>query len=296
MSYQLPWFKLYSEIIHDTKIKRLTVDEKWLWIVLLSLAASGPQRGVVCVTVVTRGNVTHVIPYENYELVDQCGYAFNQSTSDDLDPVEMVKNALKKFEDLGMILIGSDGEIIIKNFEKRQDSYLSDAERAKKYRDKKNNEHCVTNVTLEKRREEKRRIDNTPLPPKGGRLSNLFAQFWKAYPKRKSKGQAEKAWRQLNPDEQLTAKILQAVEDAKTTEDWLKDDGKFIPYPATWLRAHGWEDEHEVDKPPEKPWWEETWFKNSLEKMSPEQKAEELAAVEAAKQKLEAERRQPYAH
>jgi len=70
-----------------------------------------------------------------------------------------------------------------------------------------------------------------------------FAQFWKAYPKKKSKGQAEKAWKAINPDEQLLAIMLATIERAKKSEDWLKEGGQFIPYPATWLRAKGWADE-----------------------------------------------------
>ena len=73
--------------------------------------------------------------------------------------------------------------------------------------------------------------------------SERFAEFWAAYPKKRSKGQARKAWAKLNPDEQLLTRILDAVERAKTSGDWAKDGGKFIPYPATWLNAEGWLDE-----------------------------------------------------
>jgi hypothetical protein len=76
-----------------------------------------------------------------------------------------------------------------------------------------------------------------------------FEQFWQAYPKRISKGQAEKVWQKLSPDERLTAEILQAVESAKTRADWQKQDGQFIPYPATWLNARGWEDAPSVTLP-----------------------------------------------
>ena len=82
----------------------------------------------------------------------------------------------------------------------------------------------------EKRREEKSR-------------EGAFATFWQAYPRRKSRGQAEKAFAKLNPSEQLLAAILAGIERAKTSEQWTRDDGKFIPYPATWLNAKGWEDE-----------------------------------------------------
>lgn len=80
-----------------------------------------------------------------------------------------------------------------------------------------------------------------PTPQKRG--EDEFEKFWKAYPKKKSKGQAEKAWRALRPNEQLIAKILQGVERAKSSTEWRKDSGLFIPHPATWIRAKGWEDE-----------------------------------------------------
>lgn len=77
-------------------------------------------------------------------------------------------------------------------------------------------------------------------------LAQGFAQFWDAYPKKRSKGDAEKAWKSLSPGEPLIASILQAIDGAKTSEQWRRDDGQFIPYPASWLRAKGWEDVHSV--------------------------------------------------
>lgn len=68
-----------------------------------------------------------------------------------------------------------------------------------------------------------------------------FAQFWDSYPRKKSKGQAEKAFAKLTVDEQLLRQILSALEQAKTQPDWAKPE--FIPYPATWLNAKGWLDE-----------------------------------------------------
>lgn len=71
----------------------------------------------------------------------------------------------------------------------------------------------------------------------------LFDKFWNAYPKQRNKGQAEKAFKKVSVDEQLIDRILTAIERAKKSPEWLKDDGQFIPYPATWLNAKGWEDE-----------------------------------------------------
>ena len=37
--------------------------------------------------------------------------------------------------------------------------------------------------------------------------------------------------------------ILNAIEIQKTTAEWKKDSGQYIPYPATWLNAECWNDE-----------------------------------------------------
>ena len=73
----------------------------------------------------------------------------------------------------------------------------------------------------------------------------MFDEFWARYPKKKSKGQAERAWVRIKPDETLFAAILSGLERAKASYDWRKDGGKYIPYPATWLNAKGWEDEYQ---------------------------------------------------
>jgi len=78
-------------------------------------------------------------------------------------------------------------------------------------------------------------------------LMERFEIFYKAYPKHKSRGAAEKAWKQLKPNDELLKKILYGLELAKQSADWKKDGGKYIPYPATWLRAKGWEDEYNLN-------------------------------------------------
>ncbi|MBC8556023.1 MAG: hypothetical protein H8D23_40940 [Candidatus Brocadiales bacterium] len=71
-----------------------------------------------------------------------------------------------------------------------------------------------------------------------------FEVFWQAYPNKKSKGQAQKEWKRLKPDEQLLAKMLATIEQAKTSAQWTSDNGDFIPKPSTWLESRGWEDEY----------------------------------------------------
>ena len=72
-----------------------------------------------------------------------------------------------------------------------------------------------------------------------------FDEFWAQYPKKRSKGQAERAWVKIAPDDALFAQIIKGLERAKRSRDWIKESGRYIPYPATWLNAKGWEDEYE---------------------------------------------------
>ena len=71
-----------------------------------------------------------------------------------------------------------------------------------------------------------------------------FDEFWSHYPRKRSKGQAERAWIKLTPNAELFQVILDGLERAKSSDDWSRDSGQFIPYPATWLNAKGWEDEY----------------------------------------------------
>lgn len=80
-------------------------------------------------------------------------------------------------------------------------------------------------------------------PASGATLMERFEIFYKAYPKHKSRGDAEKAWKSIKPDDALLAKIMKALEIAKKDPNWQKEKGQYVPYPASWLRAKGWEDE-----------------------------------------------------
>ena len=51
-------------------------------------------------------------------------------------------------------------------------------------------------------------------------------------------------------NEELLKKILDTIGKFKNSEEWTKENGKYIPHPATWLNAKGWEDEFELPDNP----------------------------------------------
>ena len=71
-----------------------------------------------------------------------------------------------------------------------------------------------------------------------------FLEFWKAYPRKKGKGDAFKAWKRIKelPDVSV---LIAAVSGQRKSDQWKREGGRFIPYPATWLNARQWEDEPE---------------------------------------------------
>jgi hypothetical protein len=79
-----------------------------------------------------------------------------------------------------------------------------------------------------------------------------FDEFWKVWPKKVKKAAARKAWDQLNGNRPQINLVLDAIRWQSKTDQWRKDDGRFIPYPATWINAEQWNDEpteiaHEPD-------------------------------------------------
>lgn len=88
--------------------------------------------------------------------------------------------------------------------------------------------------------------DQPPNPQteaKADAQARRFAEFWKAYPKKVGKKAAEKSWQKLKPDAELFERIMQAVTAAKSSDQWNRENGRFIPNPSTWINQGRWDDE-----------------------------------------------------
>lgn len=79
-------------------------------------------------------------------------------------------------------------------------------------------------------------------------LQARFDRFYQAYPRKKSRGVAERAFARLNPDDQLVDEMIAGVDRSMQSEQWRNG---FIPYPASWLNAKGWLDEIQTEYTPE---------------------------------------------
>lgn len=182
------------------------------------------------------------------------------------DQIEAVLLALT---DKGLIL---NGVLIAwdRRQPNREDVTANDRQRQKRERDKAKPDdvaqsHAASrDVTTEKKRVEESRTEEKsispevvePAPPKRRRSPSAknplnghqadFDQWWVAYPRKVSKGRAEKAYAKaltsVTPETLLSA--AQVFAGSRKN-----DDVKFLPYPATWLNDKGWLDESGAVQP-----------------------------------------------
>ena len=104
----------------------------------------------------------------------------------------------------------------------------------------------ATNKNIKKERIEEIYTPLTPQEGEGASVHNQrFEIWWKAYPKKVAKQYALKAWNRIKPDKALFEKMLKALREQKQSEQWRRDNGKYIPNPATWLNGGYWDNEPE---------------------------------------------------
>ena len=72
-----------------------------------------------------------------------------------------------------------------------------------------------------------------------GLYSKSFLEFWEAYPVKKGKGQAFRAWKKLGSKKPSLEEILIAVNHQR---EW-PEFQEYTPHASTWLNGHRWEDE-----------------------------------------------------
>ena len=87
------------------------------------------------------------------------------------------------------------------------------------------------NKTIDKDKDNKKRADAK---------NDDFDAFWAVYPRKVGKGDAKKAFAKVKAPVSV---LIDAVNMQKQSQQWLRNDGQYIPNPATWLNQGRWEDE-----------------------------------------------------
>lgn len=153
----MQWFKFYGgEYLSDPKMMALTPSERSCWITLLSFASVADDGGR--------------IKYLSEErLMIAAGL---DPTRDEWD---VTLGILGKFAGLDMVLQDSNGIVTVCNWTKRQETYLTNAERQRRYRERQKSNANVTQPLQQSnaRREEKRREEISSPEENAKMLENL---------------------------------------------------------------------------------------------------------------------------
>ena len=99
-------------------------------------------------------------------------------------------------------------------------------------------------------REEKRREEITPPTPKGELAG--FSEFWAAWPasgRKGSKGACLAVWKK-HKVEFVTDEVIRHLDSLKTSSEWTKNGGEFIPAPLVYLNQRRWDGAEESQQAP----------------------------------------------
>lgn len=124
-------------------------------------------------------------------------------------------------------------------------------ERVRRFRSKQ--KRCNADVT---RGNDKYKVDvevsrtscSSAAAESGNKIPAGFFEFWCLYPRKAAKGAAIKAWNRIAAATRPA--IMEGLRRALRSDQWTRDGGKWIPYPATWLNRGQWEDEESSEPEP----------------------------------------------
>ncbi len=107
----------------------------------------------------------------------------------------------------------------------------------------KQNEHLQANGDIDKDKDKDKEEDKDKDKDKdenNARANDAFDRFWAAYPRKVGKYDAKRSFLKLKGVK--TETLIAAIERQKQSLQWQKDNGQYIPNPATWLNQGRWED------------------------------------------------------
>jgi len=133
LSKRMDWFRLYSEIRRDPKIRRLTPEERWLWVAVLCIASDSPKRGYLL--------ISDDFPYEAIDIADEAAL-----------PVDVTEKGLDKLIRFGLLERDENGTYYVPKWDERQYDNPSDTpeatrERKRRSRERKKSEQDASRVS-----------------------------------------------------------------------------------------------------------------------------------------------------
>ena len=263
----MPWFKLWTDIISDERMHRLSHPQFRFWIYLLAYAKEQEvhdEKERHCNALIERHCNALIERHSDVTVTREIGKADPKADSKlhiMLIPklnikltfqfsLEKIQSMLAEFEHLGLIKILSEDSQVIKisivNWYRRQYSKSTLRTRRWRHRNALKKRHCNVSVTGEsdppgdgeKRRENKRE----KLTPK---LEHVAEQIYAIYPRKaggreKSLTAIRKALHFISPEE-----LLSLTQEYAASAYVQTAPRHLIPHATTWFNQRRWETDRE---------------------------------------------------
>lgn len=103
-------------------------------------------------------------------------------------------------------------------------------------------ENEIENINISINNKEDKIVKRRNIKEKDEIILERFNEFWKTYPRHEKKAECQKWYLKNRPDKELHNAIVLAIKFHGISKEWEENEGKFIPYPTTYLNQKRWED------------------------------------------------------
>jgi hypothetical protein len=221
---QRPAFQFYpDDWVSETGLRLSSLESKGLWIELICIMFRAEKRGLLQL------NGSKI---SSKQLAKMLG-----------EDEEKIISCLKELKDNEVLETLDDGTIYCRRMYREWSLKQKRKEAGSKGGKQKASKNKSKKASKSKQMDEEGVEVEVEIEVEN-KLMERFNIFWKAYPKKKSKGQAEKTWKKIKPKQEILGIMLNKIKEGNNSKEWAKDKGEFIPHPSTWLNNKGWEDEY----------------------------------------------------
>lgn len=229
MAQKYYWLKLHKDFFkrHDIKIvENMENGKDYILFYMKLLLESIDHDGYL--------RFSDTIPYNDKML----------ATITDTN-IDIVRSAIKIFRELKLIDIMDDETIYLIQTKSMLGVETEWAEKKRLYREKQQLiGHTEDNIRTKKdnvRQEIEKELELEL--KKDIKTIGHFDTFWNAYPRKIGKDKCRRWFESHKVERELLDQMLTALDTQVKSEQWTRDDGRFIPHPYTWLNQGRWQDE-----------------------------------------------------
>lgn len=190
-----------------------------------------------------------------YSLPDNWEYSVRGLATLFSDGRESVNTALQELIEHGYIVRTQKNNVLGQFEGYEYDIYETPQVAENPFTDKPSTENPITdnptqlNTNLLNNNKENTKRDISPIIPREvSEADKMFAEFWAAYPKKVDKKGCERKFKKIKDLASIFPQIIHALEIQKRSKQWNEENGKYIPYPSTWINQERWNSVNEVEE------------------------------------------------